>query len=564
MKFKKIALAILFILVVSCILFLYSLRIAPPEQDLTVINPALKRIHTSDGYQYGPNWLKKERPGLWYMYAEGEGFERGYAIGLLTKELAQQQEVYFVNEINKKVPAGIYQFFLKVFVGWFNRKIDQHIPLEYQKEIYGVSLSASEKYSYIAPAYQRMLNYHAAHDIGHALQNMHLVACTALGAWDQYAEDSTMYIGRNFDFYVGDDFAREKIIAFINPKQGYQFMSVTWGGMCGVLSGMNMQGLTVTLNADKSGMPSQTGTPVSIIGREILQYASTIDEAYAIAKKHTCFVSESFMIGSAKDRKIAVIEKTPQTTALYYPNDTRIVCANHYQSKELKNTPLNVEDMNDSTSVYRHQRVEELLQAVPKMNEKKMAALLRDQRGLQGKSIGWGNPKAVNQLIAHHSIIFNPYKKLVWISTSPYQLGDYVAIHLEGVFKPNSGLDASGRHTVESITDKSLVIAADSFLFSPSYRNFVFYRNTAAEIQANLTNKDWELPPAKVDKLIAANPDYYYAYQLVGDYFQKKKKYAESSQYYRQALGKEMPSVTDRQSIQAKITANQEKIEKGK
>ena len=61
---------------------------------------------------------------------------------------------------------------------------------------------------------------------------------------------------RNFDFYVGDAFCRDKIIAFYRPSQGFKFMMITFGGMTGVLSGMNDQGLTVTINAAKSDIPS--------------------------------------------------------------------------------------------------------------------------------------------------------------------------------------------------------------------------------------------------------------------------------------------------------------------
>src|SRR5688500_5105482 len=114
---------------------------------------------------------------------------------------------------------------------------------------------------------------------------MSLVGCTAFATWGSHSEDGTLLIGRNFDFYVGDEFDRNNIVAFYSPEQGHRFMMITFGGMTGVLSGMNDQGLTVTLNAAKSEIPSASATPVSLVAREILQYASTIEEAFEIAKR---------------------------------------------------------------------------------------------------------------------------------------------------------------------------------------------------------------------------------------------------------------------------------------
>ena len=112
------------------------------------------------------------------------------------------------------------------------------MPKDLLEEIYGISLFASEDFSFIGDPYHRTLNYHAAHDIGHTIQNMNLVACTAFSVQDELTHDSSIYVGRNLDFSAGDNFAREKIVAFCKPYKGYKFAYITWASMIGVLSGI--------------------------------------------------------------------------------------------------------------------------------------------------------------------------------------------------------------------------------------------------------------------------------------------------------------------------------------
>src|ERR1043165_253584 len=308
------------VLLVLLVWFIITVTLKIPDPpDKAVLSLERKEV-SADFYTLKNNWIKKSETGLWEIYVEGDGFERGVIEGKLNKELAEKQEIAFVDQIKKMIPSQGMLHYLKFFIAFFNRNLDTYIPEEYKLEIYGESLSASDQFDFIAPKYYRMLNYHAAHDIGHALQDKNMtVGCTAFGAWGGKTDDGSLLIGRNFDFYVGDAFAEDKLINFVKPDSGYRLMMISWAGMIGTVSGMNEKGLTVTINASKSEIPTAAATPISILAREILQYAKNIDEAFAIAQKRKTFVSESIMIGSLSDNRTATIEKTPSRTELHNP-----------------------------------------------------------------------------------------------------------------------------------------------------------------------------------------------------------------------------------------------------
>ena len=511
---------------------------APVIKDMSSLK--LQRIDEGNGfYTLKNNWFRKSKSGLFELYIEGDPFERGVINGKLTKELVVRQEEHFGEQIFKMVPSKFNRGFLKDLIGFFNRNLDKNVAEEYKDEIYGISFSASEKFQYLGTNYQRLLNYHAAHDIGHAIQNLALVGCTSFGTWDARSADSTMIIGRNFDFYVGDKFSEDKIVAFFNPTQGHKFMTVTWGGFIGAVSGMNDAGMSVTINAAKSDYPFASATPVSIVTREILQYAKNIKEAIAIAKSRKMFVSESFLVASAADNKAVIIEKTPTDLDVYDPHKDFIVCTNHFQSNALAKSKKNLEQIKESASPYRYERLMELLNANGKNTVQKTVNILRDRKGLHNEDIGDGNEKAINQLIAHHSIVFEPQKLLVWVSTSPWQLGQYVCYDLKKVFALQ-GL----KQNIE-ISDSNLTIAPDSFLLTNEYRNFEKFRKYKQIISDG--------GQVNADSIVASDPEFYNAYVVAADYLYKQKDYPKALRFYKTALTKVIATKPEEEHIRKQI-----------
>ena len=419
-----------------------------------------------------------------------------------------------------------------------------HITEDYKAEIYGLSKYASNDYNHIAENYLRVLYLHSAHDIGHALQDLALVGCSSFAAWGDKTEDGQLIIGRNFDFYAGDEFAKNKIIAFVNPTEGHKFMSVTWAGMIGVVSGMNEHGLTVTINAGKSKIPLIAKTPISILTREILQYASTIDEAIAIAKKRQVFVSESIFIGSAKDKKAITIEVSPDNFGVYeVSNSNQLICSNHFQSDAYAEDENNIKHKAESHSQYRYERMEELLSTSEKLTVQGAVDILRNKDGLNNKAIGYGNEKALNQLIAHHGIVFKPEERQVWISSNPYQLGEFVAYDLDDVFNASSKINVS---------KPELTIDKDGFQFTQEFKDYETYRVLSRTLQDAISN-DKTVLPVLIYEIQHLNPEYWEVYYLVGLYYFEKGYFSAALNAFEKAKTKEITTVPDLQETDAYI-----------
>ncbi|HBV13824.1 C45 family autoproteolytic acyltransferase/hydolase [Chryseobacterium carnipullorum] len=530
-----------------------SVRHIPDISAYTVETPKVNKINDST-FSFNQNYLTKNKQQLWELYIKGNPLQLGYNSGALTQVLMQQQEEIFFSKVEGFVPSKFKQKVLRGFLKWYNRKMYLNVREDYQTELYGLSRYSSDQYNFIAPKYLRSLYLHGAHDIGHAMQDLAMVGCTSLAVWNENTEDGDLLIGRNFDFYVGDDFAKNKLIEFVEPETGIPYMSVSWPGMIGVVSGMNKEGITVTINAGKSKIPLTAKTPISLVTREILQYAKNIDEAIAIAKKRKVFISESILVGSAHDKNAVIIEVSPENFGVYRVENTgRMFCTNHFQSEAYKDDKRNQKQILESHSEYRYEKLQEILEEKKKLNPEKMAAVLRDRSGLKDRKIGYGNEKAINQLLAHHAVIFSPEKRLVWVSSNPYQLGEFVCYDLNEIF--------SGKKAVESFQAKTaLNIPRDPFADSEEFENYQVSKLMGEDLSMAIKDKDIAMTNDLIPNYQSMNPDYWLVYYQAGKYYFSRNEFSKAKNEFEKALTKEITTVPDRQNVEKYLKKTLKKL----
>jgi hypothetical protein len=188
----------------------------------------------------------------------------------------------------------------------------------------------------------------------------------------------------------------------------------------------------------------------------------------------------------------------------------------------------------------------ELLQANGKNTVQKTVNILRDRRGLHNADIGLGNEKAIDQFIAHHAVVFEPKKLKVWVSTAPWQLGEFVAYDLNKVFS------LQGMKQDHEVCDSDLSIAADTFLLTRQFQDFEAFR----KYRQRLANKE----EVDGDSLVASNPEFYHAYVLAGDECFRQQRYQKAIGYYRIALTKVIATKKEEDHIRLQIEKSNKKL----
>ena len=102
-----------------------------------------------------------------------------------------------------------------------------------------------------------------------------------------------------------------------------------------------------------------------------------------------------------------------------------------------------------------------------------------------------------------------------------------------------------GLTTDREIADSSLNISADPFLKTTAYQNFLEYRRLRQAVSDGKT-----IDP---DSLVIANPNYYHAYVLAGNYMYGRHEYAKALNYYQSAITKVVATKKELNDIESQI-----------
>lgn len=505
----------------------------PHDTHITSLQP-----ESRDGKVWlGKSWMG-HRGGLLVVHLHGTPFERGYAHGRLLQPQMQTLENEFLVMIKGYVPRHWVMETLKNYVIFRNRHLSDFVPPDYRMEIFGTSLGCTDGHPEEGSFYNRLLNYHAAHDVSYMMIDNPLVSragCTAFGAWGAATEKGHLITGRNFDWEAAPVFSRDRVVIMCEPDGGIPFISLAWAGMAGVVSGMNRAGVSVTINGAPSNLPSETATPVAMVAREVLEHAHNLTEALETIRHANVFVSTLWLVGSRSDGKFVVVEKTPDVMQVRETTGDSAICVNHFQTPGLRDASRNTNYISEATSVSREARLTELVQATNGLiTVERTVEFLRDRKLAGGIFAGNGNRAALNAFIATHATVMDLTDGIFWAASPPHQLGEFVAFDVQNF-------------------DRELperTVPADPCLASGEF-------DKASEAQTNLVNGQHALKNhnpraslAAADKAESLNPGFYQNATLRGRALLDLARKDEAARAFESALSEHPAFLSEKRQLE--------------
>ena len=203
---------------------------------------------------------------------------------------------------------------------WMGRRLLRQAPAEYLAELDAMTAASGVER-------ERLVLGNTLFDI------KKLVACSAFLVEASRSRTGSPMLGRNLD-YPPQGYAHQyTLVTAYHPAGRKPFVGVGFPGLIGVLSGMNADGLALSVlevfqSRPFSGRLNLGGTPYAMCFRRILETCSKVEEARDTLQRVKR--STLFNLVVADRRRVAVLECTPRRVHERPAAGGVSLCTNHF------------------------------------------------------------------------------------------------------------------------------------------------------------------------------------------------------------------------------------------
>ncbi|MFN8523435.1 MAG: C45 family peptidase [Chloroflexota bacterium] len=398
----------------------------------------------------------RDTHGFRLIQVEGPPYARGLQHGRqLAPEIKLLRQRLFTDIIYRQ--GRLMGTGFSAVLGGLLARMHPHIPRELREEMRGVADGAGVRYRDILlfNCFDDLI--HGLMQIGPALApilNHRFVApvlgrlgCSSFVVPAERSHTAGPIHGRNLDYFLSDQFLdpnaivprtlRDHLVMLVvRPERGQPFVSVTWPGFVGVVTGMSAAHLSLACHTSTLAEERINGIALPLLYRVAMQYAHTIDEAEWILRGGRRTIGNNVTMACGASGEARRFELTMDDFATTRSRQDVLTCTNHFREDRLRTLQG---DYAVPSSRHRLERLDELF-ADGRYHANHAHAALTDVCPRDAEQWQWDclrNPGTI------YSTVFEPADLVAWVRPHDVDERQFTRVELASLLRPNASATAA-------------------------------------------------------------------------------------------------------------------------
>jgi len=243
------------------------------------------------------------RDGTRVLFLEGTPEEMGAQHGaLLKKEIkAVLNRILYGVGVGSSFPKGRW-FFGEIEEA--QHRINPYIDPRYLREMDAIALATGQEKEEI-----RLANFFPE-----------LFHCSGFALFGDATIGGKMYHGRILDYLRGMGLEQSAVVTVYKPDQGNAWVNITYAGFVGSVTAMNDKHLAIGEMGGR-GEGHWDGKPMAQLVREVMEKASTLDQAVEIMRQGPRTCEYYYVLSDAKSKTAVGLAPTPAALEIVKPGE---------------------------------------------------------------------------------------------------------------------------------------------------------------------------------------------------------------------------------------------------
>lgn len=391
-----------------------------------------------------------EKEGICCIKLTGTPYEIGFQHGSLLKKESVNGIQKFLPEyvdkiLNAHTKSEALTFVYKKIISSKYQKFINRIPKEIKDEIKGFCDASGFEYkktleNYIFP---EIINYLISK---YASKNYsfktHLsgasLGCTSIISTSFSNINGETLHARNFDFFGTGHFEKKPTVFFIEPKDGFKYISVSCAGVVGaVISGINEKGISYAFHQNYTDIYEENNLPIFALGQLILKYADSLEKAKEIINSSKSTSGWSVAVSCKNTSNSFVAEICGNKVIYRAPENNISICTNSYIDKDLSEEEMILNPLLNLSSISRYQRIyNQINHKLYAIDQEFLIKLLGDRFDITSeKERVFGYTVSQNHTVS--SILFTPDQDSLWVATGSLPVCNQKFVKISFDFEEN-------------------------------------------------------------------------------------------------------------------------------